>query len=145
MKKVLWIIIAVLLIAAVVLGVKSFSNKPAVANPATSEDYLNIIEAVKSSGGAIIATGEQGDIIVKVAATPEMIAVAGRDKNAMFLSTENPLQYAQDGYILINIIPFNTMIENNFDAILERGCFYRVMGQDTKDYSNMYAVEVCER
>ena len=91
----------------------------------------------------VISKGDMGDFIVRVPETPELREIANGNKNAMFLSVQNPNQYARAGYCLINIIPFNTMEKM---GISENNCHYRIYcgAPTTMNYDEFYAVEVCE-
>ncbi len=89
----------------------------------------------------ILAEGVQGDFLIQLSATPELIEIYSKQKTVKFLSVENPMQYITDGYCLINIIPYNTMIAMGTP---DNRCSYRLFCGGASDMDNdVYAVELC--
>lgn len=109
---------------------KAFS-KPKETNAAVPNDNQisdlsqysdTVANAVKN--GTKIATGSRGDYIVKVAATPELIAISNLQKTGMFLSV-SPFAYTESGYILINVVS-------------QYGGGYRILGYRMTSYNGGY-------
>ena len=139
MKKIIGISTIVLLVVVAVW----FVVKPAKVvedEMPTPQDYAVLHESIGES--AVITTGKNGDFLVKIKATPELISIANKEKTARFLSTENPKQYIEEGYVLINVIPFNTMEKLGWT---NHSCSYRLFYGTAEDmnYDGMYAVELC--
>ena len=61
-----------------------------------------VADAIKD--GQKVATGSEGDFIVKVKETGRLLAIARGLKNSMFVSVD-PFQYVESGYMLINVVP----------------------------------------
>ena len=116
---------------------------------ADNKDYIVVRKAMgQRRGQIIIAHGKQGDFIVKMPATKALVAIANREKNSKFLSIENPFQYIEEGYVLINVTPYNTAMKLEGEARYRMlNCPYRIMGINAKDIGdeNYYAVELCAR
>ncbi len=87
-----------------------------------------------------IATGQQGDFLVKCPVVAELDAVRNADKNAMFLSVVPSDEILADvENVYIDVVPANT-VEG-----VASNC-YRVLGVNpTVDGDTLYAVEVCEQ
>lgn len=141
MKKILLILAGILIVAIGVFFVVKGSGK--VENKVSDFDIVFAAMENDPTSNEILATGSEGDILVKVKATEELKKLAAREKNSRFLSTEQPKQYIQDGYVLINIVPFEAM--KKFKLDLEHGCHYRIFFGSIEDmnYDTMYAVELC--
>lgn len=91
-----------------------------------------------------IATGAQGDFLVKCPVIPELDAVRNADKNSMFVSA---------GKDTVDLAEIAADTENVYVDVVPAGTFenvtvtcYRVLGVNpTIDGESMYAVEVCEQ
>ncbi|MDR0726576.1 MAG: hypothetical protein LBF37_00770 [Rickettsiales bacterium] len=121
-----------------------------VAGTATSEDYAVVQAEIKKNDNAglnnpIIATGERGYFLIKIAATDKIKAIGDKKKTAMFLSVEQPWEYLAygEGYCLVNIIPYNTMKAMGAE---HSTCHYRLFcgAASEVNYDEMYAVELCK-
>ncbi|MGN0768435.1 MAG: InlB B-repeat-containing protein [Christensenellales bacterium] len=86
-----------------------------------SQYSATVAAAVKE--GTRVATGSRGDYIVKVAATPELIAISNLRKTGMFLSV-TPFSHTESGYILINVV-------SQYDQ-------YRVLGYEITSFNGGY-------
>ncbi len=115
---------------------------------ATPEDYAilqtQIQTAIQKQPLSAVGIGNQGDYIVKLEKTEELIKIANKKKTAKFLSTENPAQYVEEGYCLLNIIPVPTMKAISSE---ENTCYMRLFCGTAEDMNTdkMYAVELCEK
>jgi hypothetical protein len=79
------------------------ASPPPPIDPATISFSTGIIaDALK--GGQKAASGSEGDFIVKVRETDELLKIAARIKDSMFVSVD-PFQYIENGYMLINVVP----------------------------------------
>lgn len=110
------------------------------------QDYKNLQQAMNDCGyecRPVIAEGEYGDFLIRMPETDVLREIASKEKYAKFLSTENPKQYARDGYCLVNIIPANTMEQLGWE---NKNCPYRIYcgAPELMDYDQYYAVVVCE-
>ena len=111
------------------------------ANRADARDYVTISQAPVTLDD-LLTFGPQGDFLTRLPATPELIAIAAKEKNVRFVSIENPEQYIQEGYVLINVLPFVT--RDNLGMDEKRVCAYRIFYGTAQDMANdAYAVEVC--
>lgn len=91
-----------------------------------------------------IATGAQGDFLVKCPLVPELDALRNADKNSMFLSVNADVInfeeiVADTEHVYIDVIPANTMEDVAYAC-------YRVLGLNpTIDGEAWYAAQVCEQ
>ncbi len=111
-----------------------------------SEEYITVQREIANADDAssrVIAEGDSGDFLIKLSETDALRNIFRAEKNAKFLSVSNPNQYAESGYCLINIIPYNTMKKLGTP---NNTCNYRIYcgGAESMDYDQYYAVEVCE-
>lgn len=116
------------------------------ATAAGSDDYKNLQQAMDDCGeecAPVIATGDYGDFLIRMPETDILRDISNKEKSAKFLSTENPKRYAESGYCLVNVVPYNTM--KNL-GIPNNTCHYRIYcgAPENMDYDQYYAVEVCE-
>ncbi len=93
---------------------------------------------------APVVVGSKGDGLVKIPESPEMVAFVSKYKDSVFVSIENPVQYIEDGYCLINVVPYELQQELGRNKGVD--CRYRLFCGDVDDMTknNMYAVEFCE-
>lgn len=120
-------------------------NKFIHNNDLDGHRYNNIVKAQENCGddcSKVIAEGKQGDFLIKVPATPEILEIANGEKTVKFLSVQNPQNYVQDGYCLVNTIPYNTMKQM---GKTDNHCHFRLYcgSADSMNYNENYAVEVC--
>ncbi|MCL1785705.1 MAG: hypothetical protein FWG39_00955 [Alphaproteobacteria bacterium] len=136
---------AIAFIIGVGAGFVLSGKKPVASEQATCHDY-NVLRSFTDSN-RVIAEGPRGDFLTRIKATPELIAIANKQRTVQFLSIENPMQYIREGYVLINTIPYNAMKESGYEEMMERGCHTRVFYGTAEDMidGEMYAVELCER
>jgi len=121
------IIFGIVLLAVGIL----FVVKP--SKVANAKDFALVYGSL--SGAAMMDMGVQGDYVLRFRATPELIKIANKKKTVTFLSIENPKQYVEEGYVLVNVIP------GEIGSCLLR-IFYGT--EADMDYDKMYAVELCE-
>lgn len=138
MKKCVFIGIIALLAAC--------DKTPAPA-PATPKDMQTVAAEMKKNDESgiynpVLTVGTQGDFLIKLAETPQLLNIAKKAKHSQFLSISNPRQYVEDGYCLVNIVPFNTMKQIGTP---NSTCHYRLFCGNAKemDYTKPYAVELC--
>lgn len=110
-----------------------------------NEDYITLQREIANCDecGRIIATGDDGDFLIRLPKTDALNHFSFLEKNAKFLSVSNPNQYAKSGYCLVNIIPYNTMEKLGWQ---NKTCSYRIYcgAPESMDYDQYYAVAVCE-
>lgn len=82
-----------------------------------------------------VATGENGDYVLKCPITPELAMVQQQDANARFASV-NPTEYATDSeHIYVNVVP-NDCGENTAG--------YRILAKEPVfNEESMYAISFC--
>ena len=117
-----------------------FACIPFVSNATEFESVRDLVVQHESENKI---GGEMGDFLVKVPETAEIRQIADKEKNSMFLSVENPKQYAENGYCLIDVIPADVLKQKGWG---ESTC-YRVFcgGPESMNYDgNYYSVSVCE-
>lgn len=131
------------IIAALVL---TGCNEPA-PEKSTIQDYQTLLaEMAKnddSGGTPVLATGARGDFIIRLAKTPELMDIWQRAKTTQFVSIDAPKQYISDEYCIVNVIPYNILLEMGAgDSV----CHYRLFCGTARDmkYKKMYAVELCD-
>lgn len=110
-----------------------------------SEQYITLQREMVACDdcGRVIATGDGGDFLIRLPQTNALYNITRAEKNAKFLSIENPKQYAESGYCLVNVVPYNTVEKL---GIPSNTCHYRIYcgASENMDYDQYYAVEVCE-
>lgn len=114
----------------------------AACDNATASDadiIRNAIDACGDECATVLTTGERGDFLIRIPENDELRKIASGEKNAKFLSTENPKSYAHAGHCLINIIPQGTFQEMDAHAP-----YYRIYcgAPEHMNYDEYYAVEV---
>jgi hypothetical protein len=123
-------------------------DKPSKTESETAQDFAVVLAEIEKNdrvgnGNMVIAQGELGDFIIRLAETDQLLAIMQKDKNAMFLSIETPQKYISDGYCLVNVVPLSTL-----EAIgtPDSGCNYRLFCGSESDmkYDEMYAIELCQ-
>ncbi|MDE6478483.1 MAG: hypothetical protein K2L94_04545 [Alphaproteobacteria bacterium] len=134
MKKILLVLG---IVVVVLLGIFWATRKSATPTPATAQDFAVLSAAL--NGQPVVATGEDGGALIKMPATPELIDIAGRARTTTFVAVENPAQYAQDGFVLVNIVPASILAQNPEMS----SCAYRVFYGTADDMTGDYAVAVC--
>jgi hypothetical protein len=114
---------------------------------AAPDDFATIVDEMKKNddagvGNPVIVTGERGDFVIKLQETEQLKAIANKQKNAKFLSVDAPKQYISDGFCLVNIIPYNTMVALGTP---DNNCSYRLFcgSENDMNYDEFYAVELC--
>ncbi len=133
MKKI--ISLAIMLSIPVLSGCGS--DKP------TPEDYVSIQNETKKDNLTVVGIGVGGDYIIKLEKNDVLTKIANKEKTVKFLSVENPKQYIEEGYCLLNIIPNTTM---QAMSMPENKCNFRLFcgSAEEMNYDEMYAVEICE-
>lgn len=98
----------------------------------------------EAGGNSAVVVGPKGDWLKKIPETPELVALVSKYKDSAFVSIENPSQYIEDGYCLINVVPTETQVDLGRRTKVEE-CRYRVFCGDVDDMTknDMYAVELC--
>ncbi len=135
MKKILLVLGIAL---AVLLGIFWATRKISTpAEPTNAQDFAVLSAAL--NGQPVVAVGEDGGALVKIPATPELIDIATKAHTTTFVSVENPVQYVQDGFILVNIVPVSVLAQNPEMT----SCAYRVFYGTAEDMTGDYAVAVC--
>ena len=133
-----------IIILSLVLPLIACDKAPEVqqsTGAATPADFTTVMNEMQKADRHILAGGDQGDFLIKIENTDAIKDVASRDKNAKFLSIDNPKQYIEDGFCLLNIIPKVTIEKmGNPDS----RCHYRLFCGDTMNYDEYYAVELCK-
>ena len=115
-------------------------NQPTPTPTATIEDFLYVRQAIKDAESIVVAKGTEGDFVIYLDSTPELLKIAENTKTARFLSIDTPQQYITDGKCMVNIIPYATKKKLGF---ADNKCNYRLFcGTDMS--SKYYAVELCE-
>ncbi|MBQ8255812.1 MAG: hypothetical protein IJY99_02500 [Alphaproteobacteria bacterium] len=132
MKKIIILSLALPLVAC--------DSAPKSTGPATPADFEVVMNEIQKADRQILAGGEQGDFLIKLEKTDAMKDVASRDKNAKFLSIENPAQYIEKDFCLLNILPQATLEKIGAP---DSKCSYRLFCGDTMNYDDSYAVELC--
>lgn len=104
-------------------------------------DYQIIQQEIGARDNPVLMMGKSGDFVIKIQESDALKKIANKEKTVKFFSVENSSEIAEEGFCLINIIPFNT-----WKAIGEMNprCFYRIYCGNVIDYDNFYAVDVCE-
>ncbi len=116
-------------------------NQPAPTPTTTPEDFNYVRQIIKDTQSMVVAKGAEGDFLIHLDATPELLKIAENTKTARFLSIENPEQYITDGKCMVNIIPYATKKKLGFE---NSKCNYRMTC--SSDLSGKYyAVELCEQ
>lgn len=124
------------LIAAVSLTACDKADKP------TIEDYKTVEIAASANESVIAGIGGQGDYVMRLKETPELLEIAQKQKTTTFLSVTEPATYLEEGYCLLNIIPEVVMTSINPEST----CFFRLFCGTAEDITNnpeAYAVELC--
>ena len=133
MKKILFAI-------TLLLPLTACDNQPAPESTSTKEDFLHVRQMIKDAKNIVIAKGKQGDFLIHLDATPELLKIAENTKTSKFLSIQKPQQYITDGKCMVNIIPYATQRDLGFTKTT---CNYRLFcGNEIS--GRYYAVELCE-
>lgn len=130
------------LIAMTLLGLTTLSACDSVQKP-TPEDFAAVEDSLSGNDNLLIsALGDQGDYILKIQETPELLEIAKKQKSTKFLSVTEPATYVEEGYCLLNIIP--EIVMSSIDP--ENTCFFRLFCGTAEDIANnpeTYAIELC--
>lgn len=134
MKKIIILSLALPLVAC--------DSAPKSTGPATPADFEVVMNEIQKADRPILAGGEQGDFLIKLEKTDALKDVASRDKTAKFLSIDDPKQYIEDDFCLLNIVPKGAMEKmGNPDS----ACYYRLFCGEKIKGDGFYAVELCEK
>lgn len=129
-----------LLALALLLPLTACDNEPAPQPTSTKEDFLQVREMIKNARSVVVAKGTEGDFLIHLEATPELLKIAENAKTSRFLSIKQPQKYITDGKCMVNIIPYATKKKLGF---ADNTCNYRLFcGTDMS--GKYYAVELCE-
>lgn len=130
------------LIAMTLLGLTTLSACDSAQKP-TPEDFAAVEDSLTGNDNLLIsALGDQGDYILKIQGTPELLEIAKKQKSTKFLSVTEPATYVEEGYCLLNIIP--EIVMSSIDP--ENTCFFRLFCGTAEDIANnpeTYAIELC--
>lgn len=130
----------ILFAITLLLPLTACDNQPAPKPTSTKEDFLHVRQTIKDAKSTVIAKGTEGDFLIHLDATPELLKIAENTKTARFLSIEKPEQYITSDKCLVNIIPYATKKKLGFE---NNKCNYRLFCGD-KISGKYYAVELCE-
>ena len=127
----------------VVDRLRTYIEKSTPLPPSAMEQVQNAIKGCDDDCRRVIASGEMDDFLIRIPETLELREISNGNKNAKFLSVENPNQYAKLGYCLVNVVPLNTMKKM---GMLGNTCHYRIYcgAPEFMNYDESYAVEVCD-
>ena len=116
MKKILFAI-------TLLLPLTACDNQPTPKPTSTKEDFLHVRQTIKDAKSTVIAKGTEGDFLIHLDATPELLKIAENTKTARFLSIKKPEQYITSDKCLVNIIPYATKKKLGFE---NNKCNYRL-------------------
>ena len=112
------------------------------SNASNIDIIHNAMDACGDECAIVLTVGERGDFLIRIPESDALREIASGEKNSKFLSTEQPKNFAQTGFCLVNVIPYNTFKEMGTP---DNNCHYRIYcgAPEHMNYDEYYAVEVC--
>ncbi|MBO7642893.1 MAG: hypothetical protein J6S74_02035 [Alphaproteobacteria bacterium] len=118
-------------------------NTEHTTHPEGDAEYITFMHQYEdgTNDQNVIVTGERGDFLTYINESEELLEMYNnREKTAMFLSIEDPVQYIQPGKCMVNTIPYSTRQEQDLtlgDCYLRLFCGAELPGEGN------YAIELC--